>query len=126
MDWKCAAIIVVALILCASLIAPMAMAKGDDGRGERGEHKEFRGEGAKGFELGESWRIHGGDWDRWHGESRGGVYGGYYPAYTYVQHVACPVYIPANFGGDQGACYQACVNSGQYSPAQCGQWCYYA
>ena len=37
-----------------------------------------------------------------------------------------PAFLPAYYGGDQGACYQACVNSGQYSPAQCGQMCYYA
>lgn len=125
MDWKCAAIIVVMLMLGASLIAPVALAKGE-GRGERGERGEFHGDGAKGFERGEGVRIHGGDWDRWHGGSWGGYYGGYNPSYTYVQPVAYPVYLPANFGGDQGACYQACVNSGQYGPAQCGQWCYYA
>jgi hypothetical protein len=123
MDRKFVVIAAVMLVLSASVIAPLAGAKGHEGRGERGEFRE------KGFEKGEGWRIRGGDWDRWHGGggiSYYGGYGGYYPSYTYVQPVPYPVYVPANFGGDQGACYQACVNSGQYSPAQCGQWCYYA
>ncbi len=99
MDWKCVAVIMVAMMLGASLIAPVALAKG------------------------EGLRIHSNDLDRWQGGILGGFYGDNYHAY--VQPLASTVYVSDNFGGDQGACYQACVNSGEYSRAECGQMCYY-
>lgn len=113
MDWKIAVIITLALVLSASLLAPVAMANG-------------KGEG--------KWHGKGGDWRRseWQGgywdRDRGWAvnYPVYSNPYPVAYPVAYPVYVPANFGGDQGACYQACVNSGRYSPAQCGQMCYYA
>ena len=120
MNWKCAAIVVIALILCAGLLAPVAAAK-KEGRGEFREEAREHGRFVSHV-----------DGNRFYGGSSYYGVGGYYPAYSYpaaypVSYpVAYPVFVPANFGGDQGACYQACVNSGQYSPAQCGQMCYYA
>lgn len=102
---KCGAIFVLAMVLGVSVLAMPAAANGDDWK--------------KGWP--------GGKWDKdWY--RYGGGYPGFAPGYSYpvAYPVAYPVYVPAQFGGDQGACYQACVNSGRYPPAQCGQWCYYA
>jgi hypothetical protein len=135
MDWKCLVVIVIALILGASLLAPLAAARGGGvgrgggfggGIGSRG----FAGEGARGFgggigtfgDRGVNW--HDNDLARWHGHWNS--WGGVYPGYGYNYPAAYQTFIPVNYGGNQGACYQACVSSGQYSPAQCGQMCYTA
>ena len=114
MYWKCGAIIMLGIMLSVSAIAMQAVANGDDwGKGWRG------GKWDKDWDKGK-WDK---DWYRGGGDypviSQGYSYPVAYPA-------PYPVYVPANFDGDQGACYQACVNSGQYSPSQCGQMCYYA
>ncbi len=134
-DWRCLVVIAVALVLGAILLAPLADARGGGGARVGGfgggmGGRSFAGAGARGFEHGGVFNDRGVAWHdndlaRWHGHwnywGGGGVplYGSGYPA-------AYPVYVPANYGGNQGACYQACVSSGQYSPAQCGQMCYTA
>ena len=118
MAWKCLALIVISLMLSAAVLALPAAANGDD-----------RGKGWHGDKWDKDW----GKWDRdrdrgwFYGDGRGGfpVIAGGYP-YPVAYPVGYPVYVPANFGYDQGACYQACVNSGQYSPEMCGRMCYYA
>jgi hypothetical protein len=67
---------------------------------------------------------HDNDLARWHGHMN--YWGGGIPAYGYNYPAAYPAFAVANYGGNQGACYQACVGSGQNSPAQCGQMCYTA
>jgi hypothetical protein len=111
MYWKCGAIVVIVLTICVSALAMPVAANGDDW--------DDWGKGWRGGKWDKDWDDRG-KWDKdWY---RGG--GGY--PYPIAYPVAYPVYVPAQFGGDQGACYQACVNSGRYSPAECGQWCYYA
>jgi hypothetical protein len=143
-DWKCFAVIAIVLVLGASLLAPVAAARGGGGGGRGGGFgggfgggigggigggaRGFAGDGARGFDRGigtfndrgVAW--HDNDLARWHGHWN--YWGGGVPEYGYGYPAAYPVYVPTNYGGDQGACYQACVSSGQYSPAQCGQMCY--
>lgn len=111
MDWRFAVVMAVLVTGVIALSMPAA-ANGDDWR--------------KGWPGGK-WDKDWDKWDKWDkGRGRGFPVippGGPYPA---AYPVPYPVYVPANFGGNQGACFQACVNSGQYHPAQCGQMCYYA
>jgi hypothetical protein len=150
-DWKCVTVIIIAFILGASLLAPLATAARVGGGGRAGGFgggghiggfgggigdRSFAGAGRGGFDrvgpgIGDrdiNW--HGNDWDlnRWHGHLNywGGGFPAYGSAYGYGYPAAYPVFVPANYGGNQGTCYEACVNSGQYSPSQCGQMCYTA
>ena len=88
MDWKCVAVIMVAMMLGASLIAPVALAKG------------------------EGLRIHSNDRDRW----QGGILGGFYGEIITptVQPLVSRVHARTTSGGDEGACYQACAQLGEY------------
>jgi hypothetical protein len=129
-DWKCIVVIAIALVLGASLLVSLAAARCGGGRGGEMGERGFAGEGDRGFvqgagvggfdDRGVTW--HDNDWDWWNGNWNS--WGGGFPWYGNNYPAAYPVFVPANYGGNQGACYQACVNSGQYSHAQCGQMCY--
>ena len=170
MDWKSGAIVVLAMVMTASLLAPVAgAAMGGGGMGagmggvsassgpggamanagmgtiassssglggmNLGNHG-FAGDGMavgvnpgfnmginRGFDVDRGFINRGFDRDdfRFNNFGFSSFGGGFYPwwgaGYGYP-------YNPAPYGGNQGACYQSCLNSGQYSPAQCGQMCY--